>query len=273
MEIGWRPRRLIICGDSFNIGIGCMDLDTEPYGVLLARHFDIPLINLAKGSSTNLSIWLQVEHAVNELQAGPDDLVLVNETSSNRFNWFPDNHVTSGPIKNFDVNYHQYPPYGNDSYHHILSEHPMQDDPRYVGKMYTENIAGVIDYYDNFLAKGYNQQGRYYDRLTKEPPAKLKLMMDFYASVYDENISQLQSKAFMVMCYTLLKQRNINHLMLLANTHFYNNIIDEQYLTHLHWGEITLQYPDNIPSGHADERGHCLAKDIIMEKLIKNKWA
>jgi len=273
MDANWRPKRLIICGDSFNIGIGCQDLNTQPYGKLLADHYGIPLVNLAKGSSTNLSIWLQVEHAVNELKAGPDDLVLVNETSSNRFNWFPEDHVSSGPITNFDVNYHKYPPYGADSYHHILPEHPMQQDSRYTGTMYTENIAGVIDYHDNFLSKGLDQRGRYYDRLTKERPAKLKLMMDFYASIYDEQISQLQSKAFMVMCYTMLKQRGIKHLMLIANTHFYNNIIDDAYLTFLNWGDITMQYPDNIPSGHADEQGHVLAKDIIMEKLIKNGWA
>ena len=52
-------KKIVICGDSFNIGIGCRDLANEPYGQLLSKELGIPIINLAKGSSTNLSIYLQ----------------------------------------------------------------------------------------------------------------------------------------------------------------------------------------------------------------------
>jgi hypothetical protein len=30
-------KNLVICGDSFSIGIGCHNLETEPYGSLLAK--------------------------------------------------------------------------------------------------------------------------------------------------------------------------------------------------------------------------------------------
>jgi hypothetical protein len=268
----WLPKRLIVCGDSFNIGIGCNDLNTEPYAVLIAQHYGIPVINLAKGSSTNLSIWLQVQHAVERLAAGADDLVLVNETSSNRFNWFPESYKQNRPLSNHLVNYHQYPPYGADSYHHRLPAHPMQHDPEYQGVMYTENIAGVYDYYDNFHSKGYNQQGRYYDRLTTEPPQRLKLMMDFYASIYDENISQLQSQAFMMQCHLLLSRHNVRHLMMLPNPAAVQRMVPEPNLFRLQWGEITLEYPDTIPSGHAHAGGHQYAARIISDKLKQNGW-
>lgn len=268
----WLPKRLIVCGDSFNIGIGCNDLNTEPYSILLAQQYGIPVVNLAKGSSTNLSIWLQVQHAVERLGASTDDLVLVNETSSNRFNWFPESYTEKKPLTNLLVNYHQYPPYGADSYHHRLPEHPMQSDPEYQGVMYTENIAGVYDYYDNFLSRGHDQRGRYYDRLTTESPQRLKLMMEFYASIYDENISQLQSRAFMMQCHLLLSRLNIKHLMMLPNPYPVQDMVPAENLFRLHWGEITMEYPDTIPSGHAHAGGHEYAAGIISEKLKKNGW-
>ncbi len=53
---------IVICGDSFSIGIGCHDLHNEPYGSKLANHFNKNILNFAKGSSTNFSIFLQVKY-------------------------------------------------------------------------------------------------------------------------------------------------------------------------------------------------------------------
>ena len=79
---------IVICGDSFNIGIGCHDLATEPYAQLLGKELDKPVINLAKGSSTNFSIYLQAKYAVENL-ADKTDLVIVSHTSYDRVDWFP----------------------------------------------------------------------------------------------------------------------------------------------------------------------------------------
>lgn len=269
------PRRLIVCGDSFNIGIGCQDLTTSPYGTLLAEHLGIPLINLAKGSSTNLSIWLQVKYAVENLNAGPEDLVLVNETSPNRLCWFPEGYEENyhQPITNLDVNYQDYPPYGNDSYHQILPRHPMQDEPGYRGNIITENVSGVIDYLDNFISMGVNQRGRYYNRLADEPAQKLKIIRDFYGSVYNDRLSQIESAGLMTMCHALLRNNGINHLMLIPTPEQYKDIILSENILRLNWGLITLKYPDQIPSGHADERGHVEAFNFILAKLKMNGWA
>ena len=50
--------------------------------------------------------------------------------------------------------------------------------------MITENVAGIIDYLDNFAAKGYNQRGMYYNRLVDEPLSKLKLIKDFFIFLF-----------------------------------------------------------------------------------------
>ena len=268
------PRRLIVCGDSFNIGIGCQDLTTQPYGSLLAKQLDIPLINLAKGSSTNLSIWLQVKYAVENLNANSEDLVLVNETSSERICWFPDDHTeTYIPVTNLDVNYHDYPPYGQHSYHQVLPEHPMQHNPNYKGSMITENMRGVVDYLDNFVDRGIDQHGLYYNRLANEPLQKLKLIKDFYLSVYNERLSQIQSQSLMTMCHALLKNKGIKHVMLIPNTEAYKNLVTSENIMTLNWGQLALEFPDQIPSGHADERGHVKAFNLILAKLKMNGWA
>jgi len=266
-------KRLIICGDSFNIGIGCHDLRKEPYGSLMAVHTGRTLVNLAKGSSTNLSIWLQVKYAVDNLKANDNDIILVNETSSERFNWFPEGKENYGELSNLTVNYHDYPPYGNDSYvTHQLPEHPMQDHPEYKGTMITENVAGVIDYLDRFVANSWDQRGKYYNRLVDEPITKLKLIKDFYLSVYDENLSQLQSRSLMVMCHTLLRNKNLNHLMLIPNVHPYQDLVLKENLNYLSWGELTTKYPDTVGSGHAGPQGHVEVYESILKKLQENGW-
>lgn len=268
-------KRLIVCGDSFNIGIGCLNLNTEPYGSLLSAATDYKLINLAKGSSTNLSIWLQVKYAVYNLNANENDIILVNETSSERFNWFPDAADVNPfeDITNLHVNYHDYPPYGNGSYIcHQLDKHPMQDDEDYQGKMITENIAGVIDYLDNFVAVGASQRGRYYNRLVDEPTAKLKIIKDFYASIYNEKLYQLQSNAFMVMAHSLLRNRNLKHIMLLPNMWSYEDTVLEENKMNLNWGELTVKYPDTVGTGHSSPQGHIEAYNMILNKLQENGW-
>ena len=269
-------KRLIVCGDSFNIGIGCHNLNTEPYGSLLAEQTGRKLINLAKGSSTNLSIWLQVKYAVYNLNANENDIILVNETSSERFNWFPENKEVSQhhDISNLDVNYHDYPPYGNHSYPtHQLDKHPMQDEPNYTGKMITENVAGVIDYLDNFLSTGQNQRGFYYNRLVDEPATKLKIIKDFYGSVYNEKLSQIQSNAFMTMAHSLLRNKKLKHLMMLPNIWAYTDTVIDENKMYLSWGELTMKYPDNVGSGHSSPQGHIEARDMILKKLKENGWA
>ena len=93
---------IVICGDSFSIGIGCRDLNNEPYGSLLSKELNMPLVNLAKGSSTNLSIYLQAKYVVDNL-TDKTEIVLVSNTSYDRVNWFPlDHKFNSKELTNTD---------------------------------------------------------------------------------------------------------------------------------------------------------------------------
>ena len=47
-------KKLVVCGDSFAKGIGCRNLETEPYGSVVANSLGLELVNIAKGSSTCL---------------------------------------------------------------------------------------------------------------------------------------------------------------------------------------------------------------------------
>lgn len=264
--------RLIICGDSFNIGIGCVDINTQPYGTLLAKELGYQLINLAKGSSTNLSIWLQVEYAVKTLKANSNDIVIVAETSDERFQWFAEgSNRIPGPISNLDVNYHEYPPYGESSYHQLLEKHPMADDPNYTGTMITENVRGIIDYLDNYVDK--KMHSTYYSRLHNEPVKKLRALKTYYGSIHDENISGIQSKALMSMSHLLLRNAGVRHLITMTYPDPVYGIVQDENILQLSWGQVTLDWPDTVDSGHASEQGHIEVKSVLLNKLKENGWA
>ena len=263
--------RLIVCGDSFNIGIGCQDLLTQPYGTLLAKELGYELINLAKGSSTNLSIWLQVEYAVKNLKANSNDIIIVSETSDERFQWFTANsNRTPGPITNLEVNYHDYPPYGENSYHQRFEKHPMADDPNYTGTMITENVRGVIDYLDNYVDK--KMYSTYYKRLHNEPVKKLRTLKNYYGSIHDGNISGIQSKALMSMSHLLLGSNRIKHIIMMAYPDPLHGMVPDENMLKFSWGNLTLDYPDNVNSGHASEEGHVVVKNVLLNKLKENEW-
>ncbi len=261
--------KLIICGDSFNIGIGCIDLHTEPYGTLLSNTLNRKLVNLAKGSSTNLSIYLQAEYAVNNI-ATSDDIVIVSHTSYDRVDWFPWDDDNRNQITNADVNYHQYPPYGDCTYHQLLEKHPMADDNRYNGRMFTENFMGVIDFWETF--RKHDKESGYYARFINEPKERMKTLYDFATTIHDSRINRLQSIGVMTMAHQLLKRKNIKHLILTHEPKEYAKFMDEENLVELSWGKLSVDYPDEIKSMHSSPEGHKQAHDIVLNKLKENGW-
>lgn len=263
-------KQLVVCGDSFSVGIGCHDLSAEPYGALLSRKLDKPIVNLAKGSSTNFSIFLQAKHVVDNLKHNTD-LVLVSNTSYDRVDWFPiDYESKRHNIDNTEVNYHQYPPYGQATYH-VVIDHPLKDDPKYVGKMYTENFRGVIDYWETFGSK--SKHSDYYARFSNEPPARMKLLYDYALSIHDTRINRLQSIGALTMAHQLLTKAGINHLILTHEVDEYAKYMDVRNLVHVSWGELSMQYPDEIRSLHTSSQGHIVAYQSVLDKLIENGWA
>jgi hypothetical protein len=270
-------RKLIVCGDSFSIGIGCTDLSTQPYGSLLSKKMNIPLVNLAKGSSTNFSIYLQARYAVEHL-AKLDDIVLVSNTSYDRVDWFPvDYEPSAGELSNLDVNYHQYPPYGEGSYFDGVRnvplenpQHPLATEPGYTGKMFTENFMGVIDYWETYGESG--KYSDYYLRFANEPRARMKTLYDFAVSIHHPAINRVQSIGVLTMAHILLKNAGIRHLILTQEPDVYAKTMLPENLVEVSWGDLSVKYPDEIKTFHTSHIGHLVAYETVLEKIKQNGW-
>jgi hypothetical protein len=265
-------KNMVICGDSFNIGIGCDDLDTQPYGQLLAKHLSKPIINLAKGSSTNFSIYLQAKYAVEKL-ADEIDLVILSITSYDRVDWFPLDYNLNSEITNADVNYHQYPPYAPQSYQTdngklIQLKNPMEHDPDYTGGMFTENLHGVIDYWETYRSK--DKECGYYARFKNEPTERIKTLYDYGISIHELRINRIQSIGLMSLAHQLLKRANINHLILTHEPDYYKKFIDDVNICEVNWGNLSLKYPES--SMHTTKEGHIEVFNTVLKKMKINRW-
>lgn len=262
---------IVVCGDSFSKGIGCRDLTNEPYGSLLSKELNKPLVNLAKGSSTNMSIYLQVKYAVDQL-AETTEFVLVSNTSYNRIEWFPiDYEFTNHEITNNDVNYHQYPPYHESSYlNDQIQDHPLVNDPNYSGGMFTENYMGVIDYWETFRSK--NKDSGYYARFRDEPKERIKTIYDFARMIHDDRIDRIKSIGVLTMAHQLLKNAGIKHLILTHEVEEYIKFMDSKNVVNVNWGKLSVDYPDDLPSLHTSKEGHIVAFNSVYNKMKENDW-
>lgn len=265
-------KKIVICGDSFNIGIGCKDLKNEPYGQLLSNRLARPITNLAKGSSTNLSIYLQVKHAVDVISREQEGIeyVIYSNTSYDRVEWFPENlSRTTTDLTLYDVNYHQYPPYGSGTYISML-DHPMKNEQKYKGKMFTDNIMGIIDFWENFASKNITMQ--YYQRFNDEPKDRIKTIYDWGTTIMDYSITRLQGISLMVLAHILLENAGIKHLLLTDEPEEYIKYIPSKNVVPVDWGKLSKDYPDDLPSLHTSLHGHKIVYNTIVNKLIDNGW-
>jgi hypothetical protein len=269
-------KKIVVCGDSFAVGIGCRDLINEPFGSLVAKELNRPLVNLAKGSSTNLSIFLQMQYVADKL-ADTTEIALIGNTSYDRVEWFPldtdfeTNSHRAGELTNEMVNYHQYPPYGPHSYWQTLPN-PMADDPDYTGKMFTENYMGVIDYWQTFGKKRTKPYSDYYKRFDNEPKQRMKTLYDFAVSVHEPRINRIYSIGVLAMGHQRLKQAGIKHLIFSHEVEKYSQYIDPVNLVNVNWGQLSLDYPDDIPSWHTSAEGQRVVYETVMKKLKENGW-
>jgi hypothetical protein len=258
-------KNLVICGDSFSIGIGCHNLETEPYGSLLAKKLDMNLINLAKGSSTNLSISLQVKHAVDNI---PDiGLLIIANTCYHRTEWFPENAKENGDVINLNINYHQYPPYGEATYPYVI-DHPMINDPRYTGEILTENWFGIIDYVEKILDKNNNvNNSAYFKKFKNERPDRMRLLKDYYYEFFDSRIQRQYDMGVIVKSHALLKNKNIKHYILTHEVDEFKLYVATENLVHVNWGSLSSKYPDDLKTLHTSYLGQIEVYESIIKKI------
>ena len=255
-------KNLVICGDSFSIGIGCHDLHSEPYGSLLAKKLGLNLINLAKGSSTNLSISLQVKHAVDNIR--DIELLIIAPTCNHRIEWFPENASEDCNVDNLNVNYHEYPPYGEGTYPQLL-EHPMKDDSRYRGDMLTENWYGIIEYVDGFLDKNIGSP-TYYKKFRRERPERMRLLKQYYLEFFNSRIQRQFDMGVIIKSHVLLKNKGINHLIFADDREYYL-YIPEEVGVDVSWGQLSLDFPDDMNTLHTSWEGQIKVYEAILNKL------
>jgi len=232
-------------------------------------------ISLAKGSSSNFSIYLQAKYAVDNIK--DIDLVIVSATSYDRTEWFKEKvqndsiwkkyELEGDELSNTDVNYHEYGPYNSGSYSQVIPFY-MKDDKNYKGDMFTENFVGVFDYLESYVDKNNTKQvkGWYYGRFDDERTERTNILRDYYLNISDLRIKRLYDIGMINLAHSLLKENNIKHLILTEDSYF-EKVIPKENLLNVSWGELSVKYPDDLNSLHTGEEGHRIVYDKIVKKL------
>lgn len=260
-------KNLVICGDSFSIGIGCRNLKTEPYGSLLSEKLKFNLINFGKGSSTNFSIYLQVKYAVENIK--DIGLLIVAPTCHYRTEFFSKevqfgNELVPTKFDNCSVNYHQYPPYGKNTYIDGQElENPMGSNPRYKPILFTENFHGIFDYLNVVENK---VETNYYERYKNEDISRFISLRNNCVDNHHGVIQRLYDFGMINLAHSLLIKNQIPHLIF-DNFNEMIDIIPDYYRTNVNWGELSSKYPDDIPTSHTSAEGHKEVYKMVLEKL------
>lgn len=263
--------KIVICGDSFAIGIGVQDLLTDAWGPIISKEYKKEVINFAKGSSTNYSISLQADYAIENIQN--IDLLIISDTCEHRINFFKyEEHIArssnswnNSNISNLDINYHEYPPYGPGTYHQTIS-HPYINNPEYKGTLNTENWYGVVEYTDRLLEKE-DTSSTYYKKF-KEDDERLLLLRDYYFKISDTQIQRKQDVGCLLYSYLKAKKLNIPVLMAMEKDEIKDLIPFQDYVD-LSWGQLALKYPDTIGTLHTSEEGQSVAAAKVIEHIDK----
>ena len=193
-------------------------------------------------------------------------MLIVGNTCYHRTEWFPENAREDRETNNLNVNYHEYPPYGEGTYPYLL-ENPMKSDPRYRGEMLTENWYGVIDYVENILDKHNNvNESTYFKKFKNERPERMRLLKQYYLEFFDSRIQRQYDMAVIIKSHVLLKNRGIKHFVLTNDTEF-NQYIPDENLVDVDWGKLSQTYPDDLKSLHTSWEGQKVVYDNICKKL------
>ena len=258
-------KKLVICGDSFNYGIGCVDLDKSPYGVLTAKHFGWDLIRLARGSASNYTIYLQGMFAADMVER--PHLIILGQTSYDRIEWFSEKkpkHFYTHSL--YNLNYHEYPPHheAQGPYHTEPMDYHLRTDPKYAPYMLSEQIGGV----DHCLeTRRTNFVSGYYKRLETEPTEKLKLIVDHYLQINDHSIKKNYDIGMLFQAYSYIKRKGLNCIIMTEDVDTFAKYMDRDDLLYQSWGQMAIKYPDSVGSMHASEEGHFITSNNLIEKI------
>lgn len=262
-------KQIVICGDSFSYGIGCENLHTEPYGVLVSKHFDWDLIRLARGSASNYAIFLQGMYAA-DLPEKPH-LIILSQTSYDRIEWFSENKPEHFYSKSFlghsllNLNYHEYPPHFEAQPHH---DSPMdfylKDNKDYNPLILSEQVGGIDDC---LKTRNRFSEFGFYKRMKTEPNEKLELIRDYCVTALDHSIKRNYDIGVLLQAYTYIKKKGINCIVLSRDVDIFSNYFDPKDIMYQDWFELAKIYPDTIGSLHTSGEGHADTAKRLIAKI------
>lgn len=256
-------KKLVICGDSFNAGIGCTDLQTQPYGVLLAEKLGMELVMLARGSSSNFTTHMQANYAA-QMDPRPD-VVIIGSTSWDRVEWLAEgNDHVPYPMIASSLNYHLYPPHHGAHWDNSGKPAPffMDGRPDYNPVVLSEQVSGIDDYLQTLKRKDGSEN--YYKRLHNEPKAKLELITRYYTEIFDGPIKKHYDAGILLKAYITVKKQGIRCIVLSDDAELLS-LIPREDIHHMNWFTLSQTYPDTIGTMHASEEAH----DIVAWQLFR----
>lgn len=258
---------LVICGDSFNVGIGLKNIVRDRYSQLVANHFHANLIMLARGSSSNYGVFLQAQYAAN-LNPKPD-VVIMSVTSYDRIEWLKNdvdsNHVPFN-ITLQNLNYHDYPPHNYPQPHHDdpLSFY-LQQDSNYNPIIFTEQVVALHEHLDP-------KHKNHYPRFDNEDQHRLRLIRDYFVDVLmygTRHVSPIKRDydiALITAGYYMLKNKGVKTIVMSDDSKLSEFIPKQSILSH-NWFKYAEKYPDTIGSLHANEEAHEITAKLLIEKI------
>jgi hypothetical protein len=261
-------KKIVVCGDSFNVGIGLVDMEKQRYGQLVADELGHELVMLARGSASNYAVFLQGMYA-SEMTPKPN-CVIICVTSYDRIEWLEDEFEDHVTLDLSHLNYHLYPPHHHPQPHH---DGPLdfyfKDKVGYNPKLLTEQVGAIPDYLS--LLDKKNPAG-YYQRLHSQSPEKLKMLMEHYLTVWSNNsIKPDYDRGLILSAYTKITNSGVNCLVLSSDRKF-DTLIPKKDLIYHNWGQLTMLYPDTIGSHHADYPAHEITAKMIIERMLENGY-
>lgn len=258
---------LVLCGDSFNYGIGCTNLYTQPYSVLTAAHFDWNLIRLARGSSSNYVTYLQGMYAA-EMENKPH-LVILGGTSCDRIEWLATGKSLTKEPTLEDVNYHLYPPHHQTPpMHDAPMPFYLQESTTHNPKILSEQVVAFTEYCD--LHKKGNTLVGYYERLHTESIDKLELIDKYYMDIFDSWIKRDYDTGVLLMAYHIIKRAGINCIIATSDRRFEKLVDDLRDFFFQDWGRLTRLWPDTVGSMHTGAGGHADTAERLIAHIKEN---
>lgn len=258
---------LVICGDSFNYGIGCTNLYTQPYGVLTANNLGLECIRLARGSASNYTIHLQGMYAAR--MTPKPKLVILGTTSYDRVEWVAEGKELNSPPILENLNYHQYPPhYMAQPLHDAPMPWHLSNDKSYDPKILSEHVVVFREYFKQ-LNKGHTE---YYKRIQSEPKPKLEIIDQYYFEIYNEWIKRDYDVGVIMLAYRQIKKAGIPCIIVGPDYKYCDFVDDRKEFYPIDWATLSKEYPDKVNSLHTSEEAHKLIAQGLTHHIQINKF-